>query len=119
MATKKPWRERQALWLRCKDMAANCTQIRLPCQCECEGQEVEHELLWCEVHRHLHNLRFLVCLHSSSLSEDRHRKGTYYLAKWDGQTVHGISGRPVLQPERVLRPDEARKYRHPSVRKRG
>jgi hypothetical protein len=114
----EPWRTRQRQWLEDKDMPAPYATLRLPCRLETVGPEVRHELLWCEAQRHLGDLRFLVRLHNSSVAEGRLRKGTYFLAEWDGRTVHGLNGRPIFLPVRRLRPDEARRYRRPAKGKR-
>jgi hypothetical protein len=89
------WEKRCALWREDKDSPVHHWKIRFAF---CVDEQIIEETLWCEVLEEICKGLYRVRLRNTAYLDSSIRKGAIYRASWDGCTLHGISGRPLLEP---------------------
>jgi hypothetical protein len=109
--THDSWNDRMASWEVAKDNPGNETNISV-------DFGVIRESMWCEVLESPSPLTYVTRLCDDSFFDPHLRVGTRLVAKWDGTTVDGITGRPLLHPIGRLTPLPPKPPRRPKKTKK-
>jgi len=93
----QPWRNKLEAWHNSSKAPPNHVHIHFS-----HPEPSVPETMWCEVLSQ-HVSGYMVRLWNNSIFEAALKRGSLLLAYWDQQTVHGLTGRPLLVPIRRLR----------------
>lgn len=91
--TYEPWERRERLWDRNKHLPEDHVHIQF---------SSPNEIMFCDVVTRPKPNTFTVRVHGFSVFCPAIWDGRLYLASWDGKTIHGNTGRPMLTVVRPL-----------------
>ncbi len=109
--TRETWKRRLEAWEQSKDAPAHHAHTRFTFP-RGRGKVPYVETMWCEVLDFNDPDCIRVRLLNTTVFDESLRRGTLVTASWDGLTVHGLTGRPVLQFVEVVQRKRIRKRKN-------